>query len=200
VYHRAVRLILASSSPRRADLLAAAGYEFLVAPCDVDERPLSGELPRAYVIRVAEEKARAAQTVEPSDVVLAADTTVALGDDILGKPADEAEAAAMLRRLAGREHLVHTGVAVRRGSGLISGAATTRVRFLQMSEAEIGWYVASGEADGKAGAYGIQGRAGRFVDWIEGSYSNVVGLPMHLVHGLLTRAGYPLADPVGPAR
>jgi septum formation protein len=200
VYHRAVRLILASSSPRRADLLAAAGYEFLVAPCEVDERPLPGESPRAYVVRLAEEKARAAQLPGTSDVVLAADTTVALGDDILGKPAAEAEAAAMLRRLNGREHLVHTGVAVRRGAGLISGAATTRVRFLHMSEAEIGWYVASGEADGKAGGYAIQGRAGRFVDWIEGSYSNVVGLPMHLVHGLLTRAGYPLADPVGPAR
>lgn len=190
-----MRLILASASPRRADLLRAAGYDFVVAPSEVDEQPLAGEPPRTYVVRVAEDKARAAEPTDSGDIVLAADTTVALGDLILGKPADAAEATEMLRRLSGREHVVHTGVAVRRGDGIVSAAATTRVRFLQLSEAEIGWYVASGEADGKAGAYGIQGRAGRFVDWIEGSYSNVVGLPLHLVHGLLTRAGYPLDGP-----
>lgn len=197
MYHRRVRLLLASSSPRRADLLAAAGYAFEVVAAEVDEAPLPDEPPLAYVRRLAEWKASAALSAESSDFVVAADTTVALERHILGKPEDAADAARMLGRLAGREHTVHTGVAVRRGARMASEVVTTRVRFLPLSEAEIAWYVASGEPDGKAGGYAIQGLASRFIDWIEGSYSNVVGLPVHVVHRLLARAGWGLDGPAG---
>ncbi len=191
-YHRQVRLLLASASPRRADLLAAAGYTFTVVPAEVDETPLPDEPPLEYVRRLAEAKARAAVAGDPGDVVLAADTTVAVDRHLLGKPEDAADAARMLGHLAGREHAVHTGVAVRRDGRLVSEVATTRVRFLPLSDAEIAWYVASTEPFGKAGGYAIQGRAARFIDWIEGSYSNVVGLPVHVVHRLLARAGWGL--------
>lgn len=192
MYHPAVTLLLASASPRRADLLAAAGYQFHVVPADVDEQVLEGESPVDYVRRLAIVKAEAAAIADPRTVVLAADTTVSIDRHILGKPEDEADARRMLAHLAGREHAVHTGVAVRHGTDVVSEVATTRVHFLPLSDAEIAWYVRSGEPDGKAGAYAIQGRAARFIDWIEGSYSNVVGLPMHVVHRLLARAGWPL--------
>lgn len=197
MYHPPVRLLLASASPRRADLLAAAGYAFTVVPAEVDETPRPDEPPLEYVRRLAEAKAEAALAADSDDVVLAADTTVALDRHILGKPEDAADAGRMLARLAGREHTVHTGVAVRRDGRIASEVATTRVRFLPLTNAEITWYVDSGEPFGKAGAYAIQGRASRFIDWIEGSHSNVVGLPMHVVHRLLGRAGWPLD---GPAR
>jgi septum formation protein len=197
VYHPAVRLILASASPRRAELLTAAGYTFDVVPVDVDEMPEARETPLDYVRRVAVDKARASRLAGSGAIVLAADTTVAIDGVILGKPDDPADASRMLRMLSGREHLVHTAVAVRGGRAADSHGpdttvevATTRVRFLQMSAAEIDWYVASGEPDGKAGAYAIQGRASRFVEWLEGSYSNVVGLPVHLVHLLLGQRGH----------
>lgn len=208
MYHPVVRLVLASASPRRAELLRAAGYRFLVTTTDVDESPLAGEAPVAYVRRLAETKARAAKWPEITDAVLGADTTVALGSAILGKPADAADARRMLRLLAGREHEVHTGVAVRLGTRVWSEVATTRVRFLPLTDAEIAWYVASGEPADKAGGYAIQGLASRFVEWIEGSYSNVVGLPVHVVHRLLVEAGWRLdrderlpcdrVDPPGP--
>jgi septum formation protein len=187
-----VRLILASASPRRADLLAAAGFTFDVRVPDADERVLPGEAPLDYVRRVAVEKSLALASEDAGDLILTADTTVTVDEAIFGKPVDRAEAHWMLERLAGREHFVHTAVAVRRSgvSDVALDVATTRVRFLSMDREEIAWYVASGEPDGKAGAYAIQGRAARFIDWIEGSYSNVVGLPVHLVHRLLTEAGY----------
>jgi septum formation protein len=196
-----MRLILASASPRRAELLTAAGYTFDVVPVDIDEDPEPGEAALDYVRRVAFDKAMASRLANPAAIVLAADTTVTVDGVILGKPADADDARRMLRMLSGREHLVHTGIAVRGGAPPAEAGggdsltplvdvATTRVRFLQMGSAEIEWYVASGEPEGKAGAYAIQGRASRFIDWLEGSYSNVVGLPVHLVHALLRRRGY----------
>jgi septum formation protein len=179
-----VRLLLASTSPRRAELLRAAGFEFDVAPSDVDETPLPGERPREYVLRLALQKARAARPA-PGQVVLAADTTVVIDEDILGKPASAGEATAMLNRLAGRVHEVWTGVALRLDGREVSEAAVTRVEVAPMTAAEIAWYVASGEPEGKAGAYAIQGFASRFVTHLEGSYSNVVGLPVALVYRLM---------------
>jgi len=183
---RAVPLLLASGSPRRAELMRAAGFEFDVAPSDVDESPLPGERPRDYVLRLALEKARAARAA-PGQVVLGADTTVVIDDAILGKPATAVEAADMLRRLSGRVHEVWTGVAVRRDGAEVSEVGVTRVEFAPMTPDEIAWYVASGEPEGKAGAYAVQGLASRFVTHIEGSYSNVVGLPVALVYQLLQR-------------
>ncbi len=171
-----MRLILASSSPRRAALLEAAGYRFEVRVADVDETPLPGETAAALVRRLAELKARAV-ACGAGELVLAADTTVACAGLILNKPADAADAASMLRQLAGRDHEVYTGVTLRHAGGEETLVERTVVWFAAMSDADIAWYVASGEPIGKAGAYGIQGRASRFVTRVEGSYSNVVGLP-----------------------
>lgn len=180
-------LILASASPRRAELLTSAGFEFIVRPVDIDERPLPGESPNDYVLRLAREKAAAAAGPDPRDVVLAADTTVVVDDLILAKPQDDSDAKRMLRLLAGRDHDVLTGVAIRLGAREVTGVASTRVRFASLSNAEIDWYVASGEPRDKAGAYAVQGLASRYVDRIEGSYSNVVGLPVALVYQMLSR-------------
>lgn len=182
-------LVLASASPRRAELLASAGFAFTVDPADVDESEHPGESPQGYVLRVARDKARvvAARHREPGEIVLAADTTVVADGEILAKPADESDARRMLQLLAGREHHVFTGVvAISRGRE-IAELAATRVRLLPLGMDEIQWYVATGEAMGKAGAYAIQGRAARFVDWIEGSWSNVVGLPVALVDQMIRR-------------
>jgi septum formation protein len=186
-----MRFVLASASPRRAELLRAAGIDFTVAPVEIDERPLDGEAPPAYVERLAREKAQAAMRHESSSsVVLAADTTVVVDGVLLGKPADARDATEMLSRLSGRTHEVMTGVAVARATRpMITAVDTTRVRFVGMSEEDIAWYVASGEPFGKAGAYGIQGRASRFIDRIEGSYANVVGLPIATVCRLLKGLG-----------
>jgi septum formation protein len=179
--------VLASRSPRRAELLTAAGIPFVVRAADIDETPLPGELPRDYVMRMAEEKARAVPIAE-SETVLAADTTVVLGTEILGKPVDAADAARMLRALAGRRHEVLTGVCILCGTGtgrMALEVASTAVWFSAMSAGEIEEYVASGEPLDKAGAYAIQGIASRWVERIEGSYGNVVGLPVALVYRLL---------------
>lgn len=180
-------LILASASLRRAELLHAAGIAFEIVPAEIDERPLNGEAPAAYVERLAREKARAISSRDSEAEVLAADTTVVIDGLILGKPVDDAEAREMVARLSGRTHEVLTGVALIRDGRMVSAVETTRVRFAPMSDADIDWYIASGEPRGKAGAYAIQGLASRFVDWIEGSYSNVVGLPVALVWKLLRR-------------
>ena len=179
------RIILASASPRRAELLHAAGFAFEVVPGDADERTLAGEGPFAYVRRVAQAKAAAVAGRHPGRLVLAADTTVVLGTRILGKPTDREDAARMLCQLAGREHLVMTAVALA-GAREALDVDVTRVTFAPMRDDDIAAYVASGEPMDKAGAYGIQGLASRFVERIEGSYSNVVGLPIALVHRLLT--------------
>jgi len=176
-----LKLVLASRSPRRAELLAAAGIEFTVRAADVDETPLDNEAPRDYVLRIAEAKARAVQAAD-DETVLTADTTVVLGNEIMGKPKDAADAARMLRALAGQRHEVITAICLRRDDRVVTDIASTAVWFAPLSDAEISEYVASGEPMDKAGAYAIQGLASKFIDRIEGSYSNVVGLPMSLVY------------------
>ncbi len=184
-------LILASRSPRRAELLVAAGIAFEVLAADVDETPHPGEAPEAYVERLAIEKARAVLALRPDASVLGADTTVVIDGLILGKPADAAEATAMLRRLRGRVHEVFTGVALVRAGRVDSAVERTRVWFDPMTDEDISWYVASGEPVDRAGAYAIQGLASRFIPRIEGSYANVVGLPVAVVSSIL-RAEKPL--------
>jgi septum formation protein len=184
------RLVLASASPRRAELLASAGYTFTVDPAALDEAERPGEPPEAYVLRVAREKARAvAARRDPGDIVLAADTTVVANGEILAKPADESDAVRMLQLLAGAEHHVFTGVVVISRGRELADVVSTRVRLLPLGMDDIHWYVRTGEPMGKAGAYAIQGRAARFVDWIEGSWSNVVGLPVATVDQLIKRLG-----------
>jgi len=188
-------LVLASGSPRRREMLARLGANFVVRPVDIDESPEGGELPEPYVRRLAEEKARAAAArARTADVVLAADTIVASGGELLGKPAGVADARRMLERLSAREHEVLTGVAVIDGpdGDLRLGVERTRVRFAELSAEEIDWYVATAEPLDKAGAYAIQGFGALFVDGIDGNYSNVVGLPLPLTYRLLREAGLSL--------
>jgi len=189
-------LILASSSPRRRDLLAGLGVRFAVRPVDLDETPRPGEVPRDYVRRLAEEKATARRG--PGELVLAADTSVVLDGEILGKPADEAEARAMLGRLAGREHTVLTGIALaggaEAGDGVRALVEESRVRIAPMSEEEIAWYAATGEGLDKAGAYAAQGVGALFVEAIAGDYTNVVGLPLPATYRLFREAGRDLRE------
>lgn len=182
-----MRLILASASPRRADLLRAAGFTFEIAPADVDETPGDDESAEAYTLRVAREKARCVAGFPTSSgaVILAADTEVVIDCRILGKPANFENAGAMLRILSGVAHDVLTAVVARRNHREVSEIVTTRVWFAPLSQQEIDWYVASGEPMGKAGAYAIQGRGARFVERIDGSWSGVVGLPIATVHRLI---------------
>jgi septum formation protein len=182
-----IPFVLASASPRRAELLSAAGYAFIVEAAEVDESPRPGEAPPAYVRRLAESKAHAVAVRRAGAVVLGADTTVVADGEILGKPVDGADAASMLARLQGRAHEVLTGVALTDGSRTLAAVSVTRVWFATMTADEIAAYVASGEPMDKAGAYAIQGRAARYVTRIEGSYGNVVGLPVALVHELFGR-------------
>jgi septum formation protein len=186
-------LVLASASPRRLDLLAQIGLEpDRIDPTDIDETPQGDyEPPRRLALRLAREKAAAAAARSPEAYVLAADTVVALGRRLLGKAEDEAEARAWLGRLSGRAHRVFTGVAVLAPGGR-SGArlAEARVHFKRLTDAEVDAYIAAGEWRGKAGAYGIQGRAGAFVTAIEGSYSAIVGLPLYETRALLDGLGY----------
>lgn len=187
-----MRLILGSASPRRRELLAQLGVtpDAIIAP-DIDEDPAKGELPRPYCLRMAREKA-AAVAAGPEDIVLCADTTVALGRRILGKPRDAGEAAAFLVALGGRRHQVITAVAVKRGERVWEREVVTAVKMKRLSDIELNGYLASGEWHGKAGAYGIQGRAGAFIPWIAGSFTGVVGLPVAETAALLVAAGYPL--------
>lgn len=190
------RLLLASASPRRHELLARLGIEFEVRVADLDETPLPGEEPRAYVTRLAAAKARAVADVapEPEVVVIGADTAVVVDGHLLGKPVDDADAARMLRLLSGRTHQVLTGVAV---AGPVDpppalvDVAVTDVTFASLSDDDIAWYVASGEPADKAGAYAVQGRGAVFVTSISGSPDNVIGLPLALTRRLLEAAGHP---------
>ena len=178
-----MRLILASASPRRAELLRAAGYQFEIVVADVDERARGRETPADYVRRLAAEKSAAVQAADA--IVLGADTTVVVDGEILGKPRDDDEAAAMLGRLAGRRHDVLTGVSIRHGAHEVGRVESTAVWFSLLTNEDIAWYVASGEGRDKAGAYAIQGLASRFIPRIDGSYANVVGLPVAAVAELL---------------
>lgn len=182
-------LVLASASPRRLALLRAAGLTPEVSPQSVDERPLGGEAPIAYVLRIARAKADACTPREASRLVLAADTTVALDGEILAKAEDVREAEAMLARLSGRTHAVHTAVVVRDRQRRIERVVTTLVRFRALSTDEIRRYVATGESMDKAGAYGIQGHGGALVAHVDGSYTNVVGLPLEETLQLLSSMG-----------
>ena len=186
-------LVLASASPRRLELLAQFGLTpDLVAAADVDETPLPDETPRMLATRLALVKARAVAADHPDAFVLGADTVVAVGRRLLGKPEDGADAARMLKLLSGRAHMVLTGVAVVAPSGRSGGRLSeTRLKFKRLTDAEAGVYVASEEWRGKAGGYGVQGRAGAFVLSLSGSYTGVVGLPLYETRALLTGLGFP---------
>jgi septum formation protein len=190
-----MRLILASASPRRAELLVQAGYLFEIRAASIDERVRAGEAPADYVRRLAVEKSSAIAASAVKDdieraeaLVLAADTAVVVDGEILGKPDDDAHAAAMLRKLAGRQHDVLTGVSLRAGAGETGRVERTAVWMMPLAADELAWYVSTGEGRDKAGGYAIQGRASRFIPRIDGSYSNVVGLPLALVHELIRQA------------
>jgi len=187
-----MRLILGSASPRRRELLAQIGVvPDEVRPADIDEDPHKGELPRPYCARMAIEKSQAVRAA-PEELVLCADTTVALGRRILGKPRDAGEAAQFLLALGGRRHSVITAVALRLGERVWERDVVTAVKMKRLSDVELNAYLASGEWKGKAGGYGIQGLAEAFIPWISGSFSGVVGLPLAETATLLQAAGYPL--------
>ena len=183
-----MQLVLASSSPRRLELLTALGLDPLVVPAHVDESVHAGEDPLAYVHRLAIDKARAVS----GETVIAADTTVEVDGTILGKPADRDDAALMLASLSARTHRVHTGVAVRRGERVAVMVETTSVTFIDLTPELIGWYVATGEPMDKAGAYAIQGAGAVLVERVEGSVTNVIGLPLTTVLRLAAEVGVEL--------
>jgi len=177
------KIILASASPRRKEILASVGWPFEAITAGIDEIQQAGEKPLDYVQRLAREKATAVADKLESGLVLGADTTVVVGDQLLGQPADDDDARRMLQLLSGKWHEVLTGVAlVRVGGQTVVDYERTRVRFAELSDAEIGWYVSTGEPKGKAGAYAVQGKAAFFIEQIEGDYFNIVGLPIRLVY------------------
>jgi nucleoside triphosphate pyrophosphatase len=183
---RSPALVLASASPRRAEILRSLGIPFATRPVDIPEEALPGETAEAAAARLAAEKAAVAARRDPENWVLAADTLVFLDGVILGKPRDDEDAASMLRRLSGREHGVVTAVHLRRGEAPGRGVAElSRVRFAPLDDDEIAWYVATGEPHDKAGAYGVQGLGARFIEEIHGSFTNVMGLPARAVYRLL---------------
>jgi septum formation protein len=184
-----MRLVLASASPRRADLLRAAGIPFEIFPVTVDERFCPGERPEDAVARLAEAKATAAAAAHPDAIVLGADTTVVISGEALGKPADDQDARRMLELLSGRTHEVLTGMCLQGHGRRLRHVEPSRVRMAMLGDAEIGWYIATGEPADKAGAYAVQGLASRFIEGIDGSYSNVVGLPVSRVYQLLKELG-----------
>ena len=185
-----LKLILGSGSPRRLELLAQLGVvPNAVRPPDIDETPVKAELPRAYCMRIARGKAEAL-TLTSDELALCADTTVALGRRILGKPADEKEATQFLQALSGRRHRVITSVVVKRGVQFWAKDVVTSVNMKRLSEDELRGYLATDDWRGKAGGYAIQGPAGAFIPWIQGSYTGVVGLPVAEAASLLRNAGY----------
>ncbi|HEY3170122.1 MAG TPA: Maf family protein [Thermoanaerobaculia bacterium] len=187
-----MRLLLASGSPRRAEILSALGIPFTAVPTRVDETIAPGESGRDAASRLAGEKAAAAAALHPADWVLAADTLVLLDGTVLGKPRDEGEAGEMLRRLSGREHRVVTAVRLTKGVGpAFEAIEESRVRIAPLDDEEIRWYVSTGEPRDKAGAYAVQGLGARFVESVDGSFSNVMGLPARSVYRLLREAPDP---------
>lgn len=187
-----MRLILGSASPRRKELLAQLGIiPDAILPPEIDETPEKGELPRPYCARIAREKALAIAG-DPDDIILTADTTVALGRRILGKPKDAGEAAAFLTALGGRRHQVITAVVVRKGDKIWTREAVSAVKMKRLSDIELNSYLVGGDWQGKAGAYAIQGAASAFIPWISGSFTGIVGLPLAETAALLAAAGYPI--------
>ena len=187
-----MKLVLGSGSPRRRELLAQIGVVADdIRPPEIDETPHKSELPRPYCARMAREKV-AAVPADAGDIVLCADTTVALGRRIMGKPEDIAQARAFLLAMSGRRHRVITAVAVRRGDRIWERDVVTIVKMKTLSDQELAGYLATGDWHGKAGGYGIQGPAGALIPWIQGSFTAVVGLPLAETTGLLQAAGYPL--------
>ncbi|HZI27730.1 MAG TPA: Maf family protein [Gemmatimonadaceae bacterium] len=184
-----VRIILASQSPRRRELLALIGIAHEVMPADLDESVLPNEAPTAHAERLAREKAEVIAHREPGAVVIGSDTIVVLDRDILGKPRDHDDAVAMLRRLSGRTHTVHTAVAVARNGQLVSGVESVEVTFRPLSNEHIETYIATGEPMDKAGAYGIQGYGAVIVERVHGDYFAVMGLALGRLVGLLEQVG-----------
>jgi septum formation protein len=181
------KLILASGSPRRSEILASVGWDFTKHVPDIDESEHPGEQPADYVVRLAREKAEAVAFRFPDDIVLGADTTVVIDGQIIGKPADLADARRMLNLLAGNWHVVLTGVAVVRKGKTDSAVERTRVKFAPMTSAEIEFLASNGDPLDKAGAYAVQAQAALFIEGIEGDYWNVVGLPVKLVYDLIMK-------------
>nr|WP_272490859.1 Maf family protein [Mesobacterium pallidum] len=184
---------MGSGSPRRLELLGVLGIQpDAIRPPDIDETPIKGERPRPYCARMALEKAQAVQVDDPDDIVLSADTTVAVGRRILGKPADAEEARAFFALLSGRRHRVVTALAVKRGDKTWQRDVESAVRVKALSAEEIDAYIATEDWRGKAGGYAIQGPFAAFIPWVQGSHSAIVGLPLHETAMLLGAAGYPL--------
>ncbi len=190
-----MRFILASASPRRRELLASIGFDFEIMPSDIPEVRGEGEAPEEYVARLSREKAGAVADKHPSRWVIAADTTVLLGEELLEKPRDPDDAKRMLAAIAGKTHIVYTGVTLQNLGNHYhdTRVAESEVRMLPLSTRDVDWYVASGEPLDKAGSYAVQGIGGMFIDSIHGSYSNVVGLPLAMLFQMLRKAG---VDPV----
>jgi septum formation protein len=184
------RVILASQSPRRRELLSLIGIAHEVQPAHLDETPLPGELPTVHSERLAREKAALVSAREPGALVIGSDTVVVVGSRILGKPGDDADARAMLRLLSGRTHMVYTAVAIARDGEVDSEVEGVSVSFRQLTDADIDAYVATGEPTDKAGAYGIQGFGSTLVDGIHGDFFAVMGLPLRRLIALCTRNGY----------
>jgi septum formation protein len=198
--------VLASGSPRRRELLARLGLTPEVRPADVDETPHEAETPEELVLRLARAKATtvvapASPATEPSvdEVVLAADTVVTLDDRVLGKPRDRDDAATMLRTLSGRTHHVVTGIAVVRGTSHVADVVTTAVTFRRLSDTEVAWYLDTGEPTDKAGAYGLQGAGAVLIERVDGSDTNVIGLPLAETVALLRRVGVDVLVPPAPS-
>ena len=181
------KLVLASGSPRRSEILNSVGWEFTKHVADINETELADEMPDAYVLRLAREKAEAVAVGFPDDIVLGADTTVVIGGQIIGKPVDLADALRMLTMLAGNWHEVLTGVAVVANGETRSAIQRTRVKFAPMDDAEIAFLAERGDPLDKAGAYAVQAQAALFIEGIEGDYWNVVGLPVNLVYELIKK-------------
>ena len=194
-----LRIVLASASPRRRDLLAQMGIDPIIRPSDIDESVHPGEDAVTYVRRLSLGKASAIDPTDPTELIIAADTTVDLDGTILGKPADADEARAMLRSLSARTHRVHTGVTVRLGARTATEVATTFVTFTPITDTALEWYIATGEPFDKAGAYAIQGSAAVFVASVKGSVSNVIGLPLTTVVALARSLGIDLVQSFDPA-
>jgi septum formation protein len=189
-----MRFILASQSPRRRELLASIGLQFDVMPSDVPEVHQAGESPEEYVARLSRDKAAAIAAKHPDSWIIAADTTVLLGEELLEKPVDDEDAKRMLSTIAGKTHIVYSGVTLQNAARgwRDTRVAESEVRVLPLDERDIAWYVSTGEPLDKAGAYAVQGIGAMFIDSIHGSYTNVVGLPLALLFQMLRRAGVDL--------